>query len=597
MQRTLIADLKKSIDEKVAIKGWVHNIRIMGNSLGFLTVRDRSGLVQVVIEDKADIEKFKSSQPGSVVYLSGQVAETEKTEQGVEIKEAEIEIVNLVDAPWPLEINKPDLHAHLDTILENRALTLRHPKLSAVFKIQGVMAQAYREYMIKNGFTEFFGPAMTASSSEGGAEIFKLKYFDGEATLAQSNQLYKQIMVGVYERVFGMAKWFRAENSNTRRHLTEGMQYEFEMGFIDSYHEVMDEAAKVIKYMLRQVEEKCRPELELLEVELVKLPSTETFPKITFADALQIHCDRTGEDTSDWDDLSTEAEKELCAYARENFDTDFIFVTNFPKGKFYAYKDEEGVYHNFDLLCREAEIISGGRRVDSYQVLVEEIKKEGMDPDSFSEYLSIFKYGMPPHGGFGLGFERFTMLALGLQNIREASLFPSDPKRVASQALPQVQATGADRIKKEIKQLFVDNDLEFEVVKHEPTPTSDDAAKVRGLALETGVKALILRNKKNGENILVAIPAPKKLNVKALASHYSGKLEFEKPERIKEKYGLIVGGVPPLGEVFGLQTFIDEGIFDIEISAFNNADPQESLICKSEDLAKIMDGITGKFTE
>lgn len=602
MTRTLTSELPgaKNNNAEVLVKGWLHNLRVMGK-LAFVTLRDRTGMVQVVVDDQETIKAIKNLQPGSILYVIGKINPTVKTDLGVEIINPKIEVVNAVTDAWPLEINKPELNANLDTILENRALALRHPKQAAIFKIQGVMAQAYREFMVKEGFFEFFGPAMIASSSEGGAEVFKLNYFGSEATLAQSNQLYKQIMVGVYERVFGMAKWFRAEKSNTRRHLTEGTQYEFEMGFINDFHDVMDVLDSVLRHMLAAVNEKCQPQLSLLGVELVKAPASQKIPRYKFSDAIRVYTERTGVDTTGWKDLDPDSEKELCQYAREKYGSDFIFVTNYPKGVFYAYKDEEGVYHNFDLLCREAEIVSGGRRIDNHDKLVEAIRSVGMNPDSFSEYLSIFKYGMPPHGGFGLGLERFTMMALGLENVREASLFPSDTKRIASQALQEKRVSGAEQIKKAIKQLFVDNDLEFQVLKHEPTPTSEDAARVRGLDLGTGIKALILKDKKTGDNVLVAIPADKKLDIKAVTAAYSelvnkdAKLEFENPVIIKERYGLEVGGVPPVGEVFGVKTLVDQSVFAQERVAFNNSDQSESLLCKSVDLDKIIGGKRGNY--
>ncbi|MFW5702692.1 MAG: aspartate--tRNA(Asn) ligase [Candidatus Dojkabacteria bacterium] len=590
-ERIISNQFIESKGEKIFCKGWLHNLRSLGKIM-FALVRDEKGVFQVVVEDKELISKLEELQPGSILYISAEVQATENTELGVELINPEIEVVNAVKDSWPIEINKPELNASLDVILENRALSLRHEKLQAVFKIQATMAQAYREYMVQNGFVEFFGPAMLASSSEGGAEVFKLDYFDkGQATLAQSNQLYKQIMVGAYGKVFGMAKWFRAENSNTRRHLTEGMQYEFEMGFIDDYKEVMLEAESVIRHMLRAAGKKNEKELSLLGKELVKTPKDGVeFPKLTFAQAAKIVAEKTGEDTSSWDDLSTEAERVLCDYVREVHGTDFVWVTNIPKGAFYAYKDEQGKFYNFDLLCREAEVISGGRRIDNYEKMVESIKSAGMNPESFGEYLSIFKYGMPPHGGFGLGFERFTMQALGLENIREATLFPSDPKRVAAQYLQKSSVYGAEKIKKNIKQLFVEAGVGFQVLTHEPTPTSEDAAKVREMELSEGVKALILRNKKSGENILVAIPADKKLDMKQFKD-----FEFEKPEIIMERYGLEVGGIPPFGEVFALKTYVDESVFSLVKVGFNNADKSESILCSGEALSEVLDGELGVY--
>lgn len=608
MKRTLAKETKTKIGESLLLKGVVHNARIMGK-LAFIILKDRSGKVQVVVTDPDLVKELKALGTGSILEVEGLVKESDKTDLGVEVEASTVRVINAVTAAWPVEINKPDLKANLDTLLENRALTLRHDNQAAIFKIQGTMSQAYREYMVANDFTEFFGPAMIASSSEGGAEIFKLDYFGKKATLAQSNQLYKQIMVGVYERVFGMAKWFRAENSHTRRHLTEGTQYEFELGFIESLEDIFVYLEGAIKAMLRAVEEKHQHELEVLGSELVRLPAAEgktkgRFPKLTFSEAIKIVAERTGEDTTAWDDLTTESERELCSYAREQYETDFLIVTNYPKGKFYAYKDESGTYHNFDLLCREAEIVSGGRRVDNYDVLVSEIEAEGMDPAAFEEYLSIFKYGMPSHGGFGLGMERFTMLALGLENIREASLFPSDPTRVASQQLADERISGADQIKKLIKQQFVEADAEFSILKHEPTPTSEDSQRVRaeaGAPTTAGVKALIMRDKKTGENFMAAIPHDQRLDRKALEARVGCKLEFEKPELILKRYGLEVGGIPPFGQVFGIPTFVDAKVFasstDSAMSSFNVGELTESLICPTSELQKVLPGEVGEFTE
>lgn len=427
MQRTLIKDLKPQ--KSVTLKGHLFGLRDLGKII-FLKLRDRTGEIQIVVE--LELEKLHGLHPGSVISIEGEVAEQKSGE--LEIIKPKIQILSKATEPPKVEFHHDSLKENIDTILDNRAIALRHAKYRAIFKIQSVLVEAYREFLTEQGFTEYFGPAMLSSSSEGGAEIFKVPYFKGEATLAQSNQLYKQIMVGVYERVFGLAKWFRAENSNTRRHLTEGMQFEFEMGFIDSMQDVMIMLEKTLRYIIEKAHQKCAKELSQISYQEIKLPESE-FPQLTFEQACEIVAKITGEDTSSWDDLTTESERILCEYSRKEFGSDFLFITNFKKGVFYAKKDQEGVYQNFDLLCREAEIISGGQRIHDYEDLKASIIKEGMDLEDFTEYLSIFKQGMPPHGGFGMGLERFTMLFLGLENIRDASLFPSDPKRIASQRI------------------------------------------------------------------------------------------------------------------------------------------------------------------
>jgi len=597
--RSLVSESISQIGSRIKIAGWLANVRKLGK-LNFVLVKDRSGVVQVVVEAGAEFDKVKSLQPGSVLELEAEVQATANTELGVELINPIINVINAVTAGWPVEINKPELNVNIDTLLENRAITLRHPKQAAIFKVQGVMAQTYRQFMIDNGFTEYFGPAILASASEGGAELFRVDYMGKPAILAQSNQLYKQMMVGVYERVFAMQKCFRAENSNTRRHLTEIMQFEFEMGFIKDMSEVMEKIEAVTSHIVRQVAVKCGREIALLGVRLVQLPESGKYPRLKFTEALELVAKLTAEDTSKWDDLSTDSEKVLCEWSRQTHGSDFIFVTNYPKGKFYAYRDAVGVLQNFDLLCRDAEISSGGRRIDNYESLVASIKRDGLNPDDFSEYLSIFKYGMPPHGGFGLGMERFTMLMLGLDNIREATLFPSDTKRIASQTVATAKIFGQEAIKREVKLLFVNADVEFSVLKHEPTPTSEDAAKVRGLELSTGVKALILREKKSGKNVLINIPAHKKLDMGKVSAFFAtqgqgAKFEFEKPDVINASTGLVVGGVPPFGHVFGIETYIDSSVFATETAAFNNADQRESLLCKSADLRKVLTAKEGNF--
>lgn len=427
MKRTLIQNLKKG--QEATIQGWLHNFRNLGN-VGFAHVRDRTGIVQAVFEGKEAIEELDHCQVGTVLELEGAVL-AQKSGQ-LELSNPHYKILSKVTSVPPVQFQVKELKENLDTLLDHRAISLRHERYRAIFKIQMTLVQAYREFLTQEGFVEYFGPAMTAASSEGGSEVFKIPYFDGEATLAQSNQMYKQIMVGVYERVFSLAKWFRAENSNTRRHLTEGSQFEFELGFIKDFHDVMDHLDAVLRHMIAAVHQNCEQELEHIGYEKIQVPQAK-FPRISFAEACEIFAGMSGQDTSDWKDLTTEAERALCDYARKEYGSDFIFITNYKKGVFYAYKDEEGVYQNFDLLCREAEVVSGGQRIHKLEQLSQAIEEAGLELAAFSEYLSIFRHGMPPHGGFGMGLERLTMLFLGLDNIREASLFPSDPKRVASQ--------------------------------------------------------------------------------------------------------------------------------------------------------------------
>jgi nondiscriminating aspartyl-tRNA synthetase len=342
--------------------------------------------------------------------------------------------------------------------------------------------------------------------------------------------------------------------------------------------------------MIKRVNELNAGELKILGAELALAPDAVSFPRITFKDAVQLVFERTGIDERQENDLSPHAEKELCAYAREKFGTDFIFVTNFLRTKtaFYAHpsSDDPETSDYFDLLCREIEIASGGQRIHEEQPLVESLKAKGLDPVNFTDYLSIFKYGMPPHGGFGMGMERFTMMALGLENIRQATLFPSDPKRIASVPLAQKTYTGSD-LKDEIRSRLDRDGIKYEHSEHEPVVTSEDAARVRPeMSLSQGVKALILRDPTGG-NIMVCLPGDEKIDFKALKELTGKRYTFESPEVLKSRFGLDVGGVPPFGNLLGLKTYFSKKIAGQERIAFNCGATTETIIMNSADLIRV----------
>jgi len=437
MERVLSSDCKRKIGERVLIKGWLYNFRKLGK-IAFLVLRDRGGLIQVVLENKEEIKKISKIQNGSILEIEGKVVARNLNDEA-EITNPKIKILKSVNDFLSIDLTKEEINAELDIILDYRPLTLRHIKQKAIFKLQAEIVKSFREYFVMQGFVEFFAPNIINSSSEGGAELFKIDYFGIKANLSQSAQLYKQIMVGVHERVFGLIKCFRAEKSATRRHLTEATQFEMEMGFIENMDDLKSHLENCLRYITKSVSENCLSELKLLNVSLPKLPDAKTFPSVTFKEALEIYFERSGIDERSEIDLSPGAEKELCKYAKEKYDSDYIFVTHFLKEKtpFYAKPNEndEKISNYFDLLCRECEIVSGGQRIDDYNELIESLKSKGLNPKDFSDYLSIFKFGMPKHGGFGMGLERLTMMFLGLDNIREATLFPSDLKRIAAKSI------------------------------------------------------------------------------------------------------------------------------------------------------------------
>ncbi len=599
--RILAKDLLHHVDQTISVRGWLNTVRSLGK-VHFLVLRDRTGFLQVVIQDKTTYQQIAHLQPGSILTIQGKVAATTQAGLGVELLNPVITIEVPITAVPPIEYYKPEIQTDLDFILDHRPLALRNRQLQAVFKIQGAIAHAYRLYMYDQvGAVEYFAPCLIGTSSEGGAEFFAVDYFGYTATLAQSSQLYKQIMVGVNERVFALMPFFRAENSNTPRHLTEGKQFEFEMGFFEHWHEILTIQEDCLKFIVRYLQEKYAAEIALLGGNLIKAPQEVSFPRLTFAEAQEVFYQRTGLDERQEPDLSPAAEKELCRYAAENFGTDLIFITDWRTSKrpFYAYPKEDNseLTNTFDLLCAGTEITSGGQRRHTYESMHEGIVDKQMDPKDFEDYLSIFKHGMPPHGGFGMGLERLTMTLLRLKNIREASLFPSDPRRIAGNRLKARIFYGEENVRNEIIRLLKEQEMPYQHLKHSATPTSEDSAQVRQTALEEGIKALILRGKTTKKNYQFNIPSHLKLDMKAVADRVGEKCEFEAPEVIKERFGLIIGGIPPFGHLLNLATFYDEKIATREKAAFNCGFLTESLIMKSKDLLQLVQPQCGQFTK
>jgi nondiscriminating aspartyl-tRNA synthetase len=521
---------------------------------------------------------------------------------GAEIIHPVITIENPIHEAPLVEYYKPEIPSDLEFILDHRPIALRNRVLQAVFKIQAEIAHAYRLYMHDTVHaSEYFAPNIIGTSSEGGAEFFNVDYFGYTATLAQSSQLYKQIMVGVNERVFALMPFFRAEPSQTSRHLSEGKQFEFEIGFFNNWHEILDIQEGCIKFILAYLHRHCAPEIAILGGKIIQAPQDVPFPRLTFQEAQELYFQRTGIDERNEPDLSPAAEKALCAWALEKHGTELVFVTDWKTEKrpFYAYPTPENptLTNTFDLLCAGTEITSGGQRRHTYESMVEGIRMKGMDPANFPDYLSIFKYGMPPHGGFGMGLERLTMTLLKLKNIREASLFPSDPKRIAGNRIKAHIFFGGENIRNEILRLCHKHGLTIQHSVHEPTPTSEDSSRVRGIRMEEGIKALILRGKNSKKNYQFNIPANRKLDMKAAAEMVGEKCEFEDPAVILERFGLKIGGVPPFGNLIHLDNYFDEAIRQEPRAAFNCGLLTESIIMPSKDLATITDPKWGHFSK
>lgn len=432
MERTLAKDSVKKVGKRVRLAGWVNSIRDHGK-ITFVDVRDRSGIVQVVGSGK----DFSSLAPEYVVEFEGEVKKrpenliNKNIETGyVEVKAEKVKVLAKAQE-LPFDMGKPDLDLQLPTLLDYRTLTLRHPKVSKIFKVQEAVMEGFRRAAQKLECTEIFVPTVAASSTEGGAEVFKVAYYDHEAFLIQSPQLYKQMLVPTFERVYVISHAYRAEPSVTTRHLSESIQLDCEIGFV-TFEKLMDALEFVGSETLRYVEVSCNDILKDYGVEKLKLG--KNVPRLTMREAQKIIRKRTGVDHTNEPDLTPEDEREICKWAVEEKQSDLVTITHFPTKKraFYTAPDPENTEYSlsYDLLFRGMEILSGSLRISDYDQLVSAIKERGMDPKDFEMYLQAFKYGMPPEGGFSFGLERLTMQILGLSNVREASLFPRDMERV-----------------------------------------------------------------------------------------------------------------------------------------------------------------------
>lgn len=431
MKRTLSSECKKQIGKRVLVKGWMNQLRELGK-INFLILRDRGGYIQVVIDNKKELKKVDKLQVGSVLSIEGKVQAAKQTELGVEIVGPKISVIVPVEHVPPVEYSKDDINAELPTILNNRALTARNKKLQAVFRVQGTILEAFKESMRDQDFVEFRSPVLMKTPSESGADVFEVKYFGKKAYLAQSPQFYKQMMVGVFERVFTVTPAFRAEKHHTNRHLTELTQLDGEMGFIEDMDEVHEIVENVVRHIFNLVNEKNKKELELWNVQTPKLPKGR-FPKLKVREAFEILNKRLKKDVNRKLDPDPEDEREICKWAMEEHGSDMIWLTHYLKDKNpYTWNSKDGKESlSYDLLCRGVEWLTGTVRVHDYDQLVKNLKKKGFNLDNYKGYLQAFKYGMPPEAGFSFGLERITQKIFNFDNIREATLFPRDVERLS----------------------------------------------------------------------------------------------------------------------------------------------------------------------
>ena len=433
MERVLTDSVKSHVGQEVMVQGWLHKKRLLGG-LNFINLRDRSGLVQIVVQDEAEIEKLRGLQVGSVLSITGKAVEEPRAPGGAEIHGPEITVEVPVQDEPPIEIDKPLSHKpeNLDTLFDYRHLGLRNVQEQKIFKIRASLLRHIRSFLYKNDFTEIQTPKLLAGATEGGAEVFKTDYFGKEATLAQSPQLYKQMMVGAFERVFEIAPAFRAEPSATTRHMSEVYMLDIEMGFIKDHEEVLDMVQDVTYDALTNTYKEHADDLKSLNAP--ELVLKERFPRYTVAQVHELYSKATGTDTTHEKDLIPDEERWICEHAKKEQGCEAVFVTNFPKEamKFYHKLAEDGTVLWADLLFRGLEIATCPMRENRHEVLLEQIKAAGLDPEhpGYKYFLEAMKFGLPPHGGCGYGIDRLVEKTIGLGNVKEATLFPRDINRL-----------------------------------------------------------------------------------------------------------------------------------------------------------------------
>ena len=416
--------------EIVEIHGSIYKIRKM-RGFAFVLLRTAKHVIQCVYSEEKASFSLEELEEESCVIFQAEVVKEERSRTGVELHLIGMEVLSRPYEKSPVVINQKQVDTSIATLLDYRPVTLRNEKERAIFRIQNGITNAVRRFLQGEGFTEIHTPKIGSAGAEGGANIFRLDYFGKEAYLAQSPQFYKQMMVGVYERVFEIAPVFRAEKHDTSRHLNEYTSVDFEMGYVTRVEELMEMEAAMLKFVFASLKEECKEELALLQVEI---PEWKEIPAIPFAKAKEIVAKIRKRPVVEPEDLEPEEEALIGQYFKEEYGSDFVFVTHYPSKKrpFYAMDDPQDARFtlSFDLLFKGLEITTGGQRIHDYNKLVQKIEDRGMTQEGMEQYLDTFKHGMPPHGGLGIGLERLTMQLLGEENVRETCLFPRDMNRL-----------------------------------------------------------------------------------------------------------------------------------------------------------------------
>jgi nondiscriminating aspartyl-tRNA synthetase len=431
ISRTLATELPAAAGKHVRVAGWVHRRRNL-KSVTFLVLRDRTGLAQVVIGDPETAARLAALPEETVVQVRGLATANPQAPGGVEITEPVIEPLSGAATPPPFDLYRPTVTANLPTVLDNASVALRHPRLRAPFELASASVTGFRAALVARGFTEVFTPKLVASATESGANVFSVDYFGREAFLAQSPQFFKQTLVGVFERVFEVGPVFRAEPHDTARHLAQYTSLDVEFGFIDDYHDVMAMLRDCVAGMAESVTELAAGAVDLLNVNVPKVP--DRIPEIDFRAAQELVAANTDTDPRGEPDLSPFDERWLGAWALREHGSDFLFVTGYPMAKrpFYTHPNPErpDVSNSFDLIFRGMEMVTGGQRLHRYDDYLAALAARGADPEPYAGYLATFAHGMPPHGGFAIGLERWTSRLIEAANVRETTLFPRDLHRL-----------------------------------------------------------------------------------------------------------------------------------------------------------------------
>lgn len=420
-----------SLGKEVTFRGTVHRARDMSD-FSFLILRTEHGLLQCTFQgDSLGDIKRSDVRDAMVVEVTGVVREEARAEHGVEVVLSAIKIIAKPYGQLPVPLGKKYMGLSLDVDLPLRPITLRHPRNQAIFRVQSAIADGFAAYMQSQGFTHIHTPKIVVAGAEGGANLFQLDYFGQPAFLAQSPQFHKQYMAGALGRVYEIGAVYRAERHNTSRHLNEYTGLDFEMAYIDSMYDVMAMETSMLQSLMEYVKTHCVEELAFLKAEV---PEIHEIPTVRFHEGKKIMEEKYGHKSKNRYDLNPDEEVLLCRWAKETYDSDFVFVTHFPSAKrpFYSMDDPEDpkLALSFDLLFRGLEITTGGQRIHDYQQQIDKLKARNMNAELFESFTILHQYGMPPHGGLGIGLERLTMQLLGLENIRSASLFPRDMSRL-----------------------------------------------------------------------------------------------------------------------------------------------------------------------